>query len=238
MTISTNKPMSASPSQATPQSLAERRHAATIAERERRRWARELHDETLQGLGALRTLLVAAQAHGDDAQLRATMRCASDLLNDEIARLRRLIVDLRPSELDALGLGAAIEHLLGRWRREAEFALTWQLCELDAPRLAPDVETAIFRVVQEALTNIGKHARATEVHVVACATGGAIEVVVSDDGHGFEPGAPPGEHFGLLGMRERAQLVSGTLEIESCPAGTRLRLLVPAVYAAPASLAA
>ena len=214
--------------------LDRRRYAAMAVERERRRWALELHDETLQGLGALRALLSAAQAHGGEDQLRATMRSATDLLNDEIGRLRRLIVDLRPSELDELGLAAALEHLLGRFRGTDPFLITTDVHRLaaeedDGLRLVPEIETAIFRVVQEGLTNIRKHARASHVHVSVRERDGAMEVVVADDGAGFEPGGVQGRHFGLLGMHERAELVSGSLDVSSSPAGTTVRLVVPAI---------
>jgi signal transduction histidine kinase len=198
------------------------RHAVRAAEEERKRWARELHDETLQGLAALR-LGLSAGARADDADaLRTHMRAAVEQLAEEITKLRGIISDLRPAALDQLGLGPALESLGDRSRGDD---LDVHL-DVDLPSLDPEIETTLYRLVQEALTNVRKHAGASSVVVRARLRGQDAEVVVTDDGRGFDPSrSTPG--FGLTGMRERAGLAGGTCEITSSSEGTRVRFSVP-----------
>jgi len=201
-------------------------------ERERRRWARELHDETLQGLGGVRILLSTARNHADPAELATAVDDALDMLGEEIQKLRHLIVDLRPAELDDIGLEAAIEKLsrriaaLGGPRVSIDVRLAYEL-GTSSSRLRPEIETATYRIVQEALTNAVKHADAASVHVRIEDAGDHLEVEVSDDGRGFN-GALGDERFGILGMRERAALISGRLDLTSSDEGTTVRLTVPA----------
>ena len=200
------------------------RHALRAAEDERARWARELHDETLQGLAALRVGLSAAAREPNDEALRAHVRTAVEQIAGEIENLRAIITDLRPAALDQLGLGAALEALTGRIATgdglDIELAL-----ELD--RLDPEVETTVYRLVQEALTNIKKHARASSVRIEARSSDGRVELSVADDGRGFDPGAATAG-FGVAGMRERAALLGGTLDVASGPQGTIVRASLPA----------
>jgi signal transduction histidine kinase len=204
------------------------RHALRAAEEERARWARELHDETLQGLAALRLGLSAAAREPDADALRAHLRAAVEQIAAEIQNLRAIITDLRPAALDQLGLGAALEALTGRVA--AAEGLDVQLAvELD--RLDPEIETTVYRLVQEALTNVKKHARASTVRIDARASGGRVALSVVDDGRGFDPGAATAG-FGVAGMRERAALVGGTLEVTSGPDGTVIRASLPAHRAA------
>jgi signal transduction histidine kinase len=217
---------------ATAQSMAEARLRESIeaSERERARWARELHDETLQGLGALRVRLAAALRSG---QLEQAVPGAVAQIEDEIANLRALITELRPAALDELGLEAAIESLA-----ESHAATTGLDVKLELA-LTPDaaeptgrdgeLESAIYRLVQEALTNVAKHARAEHVWIEVAEHSGTIEVVVRDDGVGFDMDKR-GHGFGLVGMRERVALAGGSLSIVSTPgAGTELRGRVPTV---------
>lgn len=197
------------------------RHSLRAAEAERRRWARELHDETLQSLGALR-LLLSSGLRGDDPETAVeASREAVQQLTQEIESLRRLITELRPAALDELGLGPALESLAER------AAVTTQLrLELGDERLPRDLETSVYRVVQEALSNAAKHAGAQLVRIGVQRTYTTVEVEVADDGAGFDPDAPT-EGFGLLGMRERAALADGRLEIVTSEAGTTVRAAFP-----------
>jgi len=200
----------------TAQSVTEERlrQSLAAAEQERRRWARELHDETLQGLGALRVLLSSALKN-DSPQARDEMvRDAVAQIGHEIESLRGLITELRPAALDELGLAPAIESLVQR-------TSTLQGLEVDAridldgeQRLDPELESAVYRLVQEALTNISKHARAERVELEVVREPDAVRLLVRDDGQGFDT-ASPTAGFGLSGMRERVELARGTLDVES-----------------------
>jgi signal transduction histidine kinase len=211
----------------TARSVAEERltHAIEGAEQERRRWARELHDETLQGLGALQMMLATAMRESTPEKRDAIVRQAAEHTRAEINRLRRLIVELRPAELDELGLAPALEALAHRRASEAlEVSVE---ADLDGERLAPGVESAIYRIVQEALTNAAKHAGSSHATVRVATSPGSVEVQVTDNGSGFDVAAPS-SGFGLLGMHERAGLVGGHLDVTSAPGeGTTVRAVLP-----------
>jgi len=214
---------SAATAVASAQSVEEQRlrGAMEAAESERARWARELHDETLQGLGALRLMLVAARrAHDLDL-----VGVAIDRLEDEIDGLRGLIRELRPAALDELGLGPAIEGLAERASRGNDVEVTTEL-RLPPHRLPADVEIAVYRIVQEALTNAVRHASATRVRISVDASADAVLADVRDDGGGFDPGDRT-NGFGLTGMRERVALLRGELEIGSSAAGTHVAAALP-----------
>jgi signal transduction histidine kinase len=218
---------------ATARSVAEERlrHSLEASEQERRRWARELHDETLQGLGALQVVLSSALRRGSPDGLAAAVRDAVDQLGVEIESLRSLITELRPAALDEIGLAPAIESLVERTATAEALVAEIEL-EIGSPtgeggRLAPDLESTVYRLVQEALTNVAKHARAQRVSVRVIQAGGAVEVIVEDDGIGFDAEASHGG-FGLRGMRERATLAGGSLEMTSVPGGgTTIRVRLP-----------
>ena len=200
------------------------------AEQERRRWARELHDETLQSLGGLQILLSSAM-RTDDAEARdATLKEAAGYIAQEVQNLRSLITELRPAELDELGLHVALEALAER--RSGADGLRVNL-EVDSVRLEPHIESTVYRVVQEALTNAAKHADAENVDIRLTAANGTVELEVRDDGRGFDP-SEPGSGFGLVGMRERLELVKGTLAVESRPGeGTRVIARITTGASAP-----
>ena len=184
------------------------------ADQARARWARELHDETLQGLTGVRMVLSAARARGDLGALRRAVDSADAHLADELRNLRDLIAELRPAALDDLGLGPAIESLAKRQARMGGFAVELEL-ELDSgQRLPRDTETAIYRIAQEALSNAVKHAEARRVCLRVDQGTDQIELAVEDDGRGFRP-LDTGEGFGLIGMRERAVLAGGQLSVTS-----------------------
>jgi two-component system, NarL family, sensor histidine kinase DevS len=224
---------------ATAQSVgAERlRHSLRASEAERSRWARELHDETLQELGALKVLLDSARRQPDVGRIHESMELALGQIEISIRNLQALITELRPAALDQIGLAPALDALLKRVGAtsgidiEADIATTLQ--EGSSPtRLDPEVEGTLYRLVQESLTNAVKHASAGKVTVLLEEAGSHVVVTVADDGVGFDPGAAT-EGFGLIGMQERVALVSGELTVESTPGvGTTVRARVPARHRA------
>jgi signal transduction histidine kinase len=205
---------------------------------ERRRWARELHDETLQGLGAVRLLLAAARRRTDAAESGLMVDEAIGHIEQEIDNLHAIISDLRPAALDELGLRPALEALLERRSDHGTLTigsiLTLPDHQAGDRRLEPEIESTVYRVVQEALTNIVKHANASRVGVSVTASAGAVSIEVTDDGIGFAPGARAAG-FGIVGMRERVRLAGGTVRIDSGPGGTRVRAALPAHARAPAA---
>jgi signal transduction histidine kinase len=215
---------------------AEKLHLSIEAsERERRRWARELHDETLQELGGLKLMLESADETGDDETVRAAVHRAVDRLDTGIRNLQGLITDLRPAALDEIGVAAALEALVERVAASSTLAVELDT-QLDGPRggrqsrLAPHLESTLYRLVQEALTNTLKHSGASRVKVEVRETGDRILVEVRDDGRGFDARSA-GRGFGLVGMRERVALARGSLEIDSAPGrGTAIRAELPAIH--------
>ena len=215
------------------QSMAEARlrESIDVAERERARWARELHDETLQGLGALRVRL-AASLRLDHAEMGKAVATAVSQIEDEIANLRSLITELRPAALDELGLGAAIEGLADN--HAAATGMGTQVSvelaragEIVSGRLDRELESSVYRLVQEALTNVAKHAEAESVWIAVSRDDSSISIEVRDDGVGFDMDERP-SGFGLVGMRERVALAGGSLTIVSTPGeGTVLRGRIP-----------
>ena len=209
---------------------AERLHSAlAAAETERGRWARELHDQTLQSLGGLRVALSAALHRGDSANRDRVIRQAIDDIESEIENLRGIISDLRPSALDDLGLSAAVEALLDR-RRQGGMEITGELA-LPGGRFdgqpGRDLETTVYRVVQEALTNIAKHAHADAARVSISLQDGEVRIEVEDNGVGFNSDDSTAG-FGLAGIRERVSLAGGTVDVASTGKGTLFRARLPA----------
>jgi signal transduction histidine kinase len=205
---------SAATAVATARSVAAARVRLTLeaADQARARWARELHDETLQGLTGLRMVLSAGLARADPEALRRAAETADNHLSEEMRKLRDLIAELRPAALDDLGLGPAIESLAKRQAAIGGFAVEVDIDLESDGRLARDTETAVYRIVQEALTNAVKHACAERVSLSVHQRPDRVEVNVLDDGRGFDPhGVRAG--FGLTGMRERALLAGGRLSV-------------------------
>jgi signal transduction histidine kinase len=195
------------------------------AELERQRWARELHDETLQGLGSLQILLSSALRQPDAESREKAVRGTLEHIGREINNLRNLITELRPAELDELGLESALESLAHRREEQTGMKVAMNI-DLDR-RLDPAAESTLYRLVQEGLSNAAKHAHADRVEVRLTAQPGSVELVLSDDGRGFDPGEQT-NGFGLMGMRERVALAGGTLELESVPnEGTTLHAVLP-----------
>jgi signal transduction histidine kinase len=200
------------------------RKVISAQEEERKRVARELHDETSQSLTAVVMGLEAMQAGlpaGEPRRRLAEIRLIAVAALDEV---HRLLHDLRPSVLDDLGLESAIRWCAERHLAPLGIAVRCEFSGLER-RLPPEVETTLFRVVQEAVTNIARHAEAETVLIQCAAHDGAVAIEIEDDGKGFDPA---GIGLGLTGMRERVELLAGTLAIESAPGqGTRLALSVP-----------
>lgn len=204
----------------------------SASERERNRWARELHDETLQQLGAMKLMHESALERDDPEVYRRTVMRAAASFEEAIESLEQLITELRPAALDELGAEAAIEALAAKVSETTGLAVDVDIdlafeASREVTRPTPELETAIYRIVQEGLNNVIKHAEAQHVAVSVKENGERIELAVIDDGKGIPEGAGR-ERFGLRGMTERVELVGGELEIDSDPgAGTTIRATLP-----------
>jgi len=213
------------------------RSTIAAADEERKRWARELHDQTLQSLGGLRVSLASILGRGDLAAKDGRIRQAIEDIEFEIANLRGIISDLRPALLDDLGLIPAIEAMLDR-RRQAGLEIASEIALADPVsgpvKLDPELETTVYRIVQESLTNVVKHAGADQVRVAVTVSHGQLLVEVADDGSGFDADAPT-SGFGLGGMRERVYLAGGTFEVEPAHPGTLVRVRLPLRMSSDAS---
>jgi signal transduction histidine kinase len=205
------------------------RLAAT--ERERGRWARELHEGTLQRLAGLRFELVGARGAGNLGVLDKAVATALDELRSEITILRSLSFKLRPSALDELGIESAIVALADLAEQGGVAVdLTVDLADergQQRVRHTAEFETAIYRIVQEALSNVQEHARAAHTRVSVSETENRVELIIEDDGVGFQP-ADVVEGFGFAGLRDRVDLLDGTLSIDSAPGhGTTVQVVLP-----------
>jgi signal transduction histidine kinase len=205
-----------------------RRRSLAAAEAERHRWARELHDDTLQAMAGLKVLLSSAARMDDVGAMRAAMLDATQQLGEHITGLRSLIAELRPPALDQLGLAPALASLAQRTETVNGIEVRADVRLPDDRRLDPEIETTVYRVVQESLTNVVKHARATSVDLAVRCEDDRIDVSVSDDGVGFDLDAAAVGGFGLTGMRERVELAGGELHVLPRPdAGTRVQARLP-----------
>ena len=207
------------------------RLSIAAAERERGRWARELHDETLQDLAALRVLAQSALQADDAEGTRRALGEAGDRVEEVIGGLQSLINELRPSALDQLGIGAALDALATRVQNRSGLDVQTSLAlgggDGELPRFDPDIEATVYRIVQEALTNVVKHAGATRARVSVEARDGALVVAIEDDGRGLDA-ERAGRGFGLLGMRERVELADGELRLgPGSKGGTRIWASLP-----------
>lgn len=204
------------------------RSLSEAQQQERSRIARELHDVVGQALTAVRLSLMSAREAADPAQLEERLATGLELVDSALADVRSIAYDLRPAELDDLGLIAAVRSCLARQERASGVRMV-----LRAPRVSGadlGVETAAYRIVQEAVTNVVRHASAHRVVVHLRVRESELRVDIADDGVGFgvrEALAAPGS-IGLAGMYERAWLAGGGLEIGSAPGrGTRVRARFP-----------
>jgi signal transduction histidine kinase len=204
------------------------RQVITAQEDERKRLARELHDETCQTISALSMRLGSLTQRSGDTPPPELVE-ARNLAVRALDELHRLIYDLRPSVLDDLGLWAAIRWYAERQLEPKGVSVRCEFADVDR-RLPTLYETALFRVSQEAISNIAKHAEAEQVLIQGSMKGDTLTIEIEDDGKGFEPGAsrtpgPDGHGWGLLGITERVDALGGTVEIDSAP-GQGVRLVV------------
>jgi len=203
------------------------RRVVQAQELERRRLARELHDETGQALTSILLGLKAirgARSDEDAAQAEADLR---ELVVQALQDVRGLAVELRPAALDDFGLLPALERLAETFEERSGIRTRIE-ARLADERLPPEVETVLYRLVQEALTNVVKHAGAESVSIVLTRRDGGVSAVVEDDGRGFAPDEVRDDALGLVGMRERLGLLDGTLAVESTPGtGTALVAYLP-----------
>jgi signal transduction histidine kinase len=203
------------------------RRVVEAQELERARLARELHDETGQALTSILLGLKPLEQSAATDEARAEVASVRELVVSTLQGVRRLAVELRPSALDDFGLVPAVDRLAETFREHTGIRVDLE-AQLDEERLASEVETALYRIVQEALTNVVKHAGAQRVSILLTRKPGGVAAVIEDDGRGFDPETTREDGLGLLGMRERVGLVGGRLRIEAAPgAGTTLVAEVP-----------
>ena len=204
------------------------RRVVDAQETERRRLALELHDETGQALTSILLGVSSIRAARSDEEAERAEADVRGLVVQALQDVRALAVELRPAALDDFGLGPAIERL-GETFAERSGIETVVQANLEQ-RLSPEVEITIYRVVQEALTNVVKHSGAEHVSIVISNRDGGIAATIDDDGRGFENDDVRADALGLLGMRERLALVGGKLEVESSTgSGTTIAAQVPAL---------
>jgi two-component system, NarL family, sensor histidine kinase DevS len=202
------------------------RRVVSAQELERRRLARELHDETGQALTSILLGLKGVEDARDGGDVRQAAEQLRELVVGTLQDVRRLAVELRPKALDDFGLVPALERLAENFREQTGMAVELE-ARLGPDRLPGEVETALYRITQEALTNVVKHARARSVSIVLTPKDGSVSAVIEDDGQGFEQGGGD-EGLGLLGMKERVELIDGKLTVESSAgSGTTIVAEVP-----------
>ena len=210
----------------------------TAQEDERRRIARELHDQIGQSLTAVKIDLQGLQRHPEAASLITRLDDSAALVEQAIQQVRTMSLDLRPSLLDDLGLEIALRWYLNRQAERAAWA-TEVTSQLKVERLPIEIETVCFRIAQEAITNTMRHAQAKRVQIELHQEGNEVEMIIRDDGKGFEvneakQGAARGASMGVLGMQERATLAGGQMDIVSAPdQGATLRLRFTLEAASP-----
>ena len=210
-------------------------------EDERRRIAREMHDQFGEQLTALsRGIGALKEACGESPELAGHVQALEKTARQIDRDVDQLVWQLRPTALDDLGLRAALANYVQDWSTRVNILAELHTAGLLDERLSPDAETTLYRIAQEALTNVAKHSRASRVDVILERQTDSVRLIVEDDGVGFDAspdrdGATSGDGFGLLGMQERAALVGATVEIESTAGkGTTvfLRMAVPGASAA------
>jgi two-component system, NarL family, sensor kinase len=206
------------------------RSARLGAVEERNRLAREIHDTLAQGLTATGLQLESAEALLDESgaeRAREPLRRALSLTRSNLDEARRSVLDLRAAPLEGRSLPEALKTLVDRWEAETDVATRFRAVNGSRP-LSPRVEVALYRVCQEALTNIASHACATRVTVRLVATPESVQLLIQDDGRGFDPSSVAEDRHGIVGMRERVEILGGSLKVESEPGeGARVEVSVP-----------
>jgi signal transduction histidine kinase len=211
----------------------------TAQEEERRRLSRELHDQLGQYLSTMMLRIKTLQPIAADHEpMRADLSKLEELTGRLVDEVHHLAWELRPAALDDLGLQTVLQNYAEKWSERSGIAVDFHGGGLDRQRLPPEVETTVYRIVQESLTNVLKHAEARRVSVIAERRRDHVLVIVEDDGKGFAacevPNAPGSDRgLGILGMRERVALVGGALSLDSSPGcGTTARVRIPVPPAA------
>lgn len=201
------------------------------AEQERGRWARELHDETLQNLAGLRVLLSGTRRRTAMSPVSPILDQSIERIDETIVELRRLIADLRPAALDELGVGAALNSLVERLSGDTTISIDLFVDlnpeDESGARYEPLLEDTAYRLVQESLNNAIRHGHAGRAIVEVVEEEGQIRIRVADDGTGFDPNRT-GRGFGLPGMRERVGLAGGRIDVRSGKNGTTITANLPA----------
>jgi two-component system, NarL family, sensor kinase len=201
------------------------------AEEERSRLAREIHDTLAQGLAAISLLLEQADSLLDDEhqaeQAQVVIRRALTLTRSNLEEARRSVRDLRAAPLEGRSLTDALQKLARDWTAQGNPRVKFEMAGESRP-LPVRIENGLYRMAQEALANVSRHAHATRVRMRIVTTPHRIRLTVEDNGHGFDVAETGGEHYGLVGLNERARLLAGTLHVQSgAGAGTRLSLTIP-----------
>jgi two-component system NarL family sensor kinase len=198
---------------------------------ERSRLAREIHDTLAQGLTGVALRLESAdallEAGADPARVREAVRAALDLTRANLEEARRSVLDLRAAPLEGRTLAEALAALASEWSARGNVTIAFKAIGGTHP-LPSRVEVGLYRIAQEALTNIAQHAAASRARLTLTTTPDHVQLDIRDNGGGFEATALPEGHFGLLGMRERAKLLGGHLRLESAPnQGAHVEVSIP-----------
>jgi two-component system NarL family sensor kinase len=207
------------------------RSARLGAVEERNRLAREIHDTLAQNLTATGLQIESAEAlletNSDPERVRAALDRALSLTHSNLDEARRAVLDLRASPLEDRPLPEALKSLVDRWEAETGIPARFKAVNGSRP-LPPGVEAALYRVGGEALNNVARHAEASRVTIRLVSTPEAVNLLVEDDGRGFDPSRVPEGRHGIVGMRERVEMLGGALRVESGPeGGTRVEAKVP-----------
>jgi two-component system NarL family sensor kinase len=194
---------------------------------ERNRLAREIHDTLAQGLTAVSLQLESADAllegESDTSRIRKAVQQALALTRANLEEARRSVLDLRAAPLEGRTLTEALQLLVD----QADLPVDMVVSGANRP-LSPRVEIGLYRISQEALTNIGRHAQASKVWLEVTMSPEKVKLMVSDNGRGFDPEQIPQNRYGLIGLNERVRLLHGRLQVESSPGqGTRLEVIIP-----------
>lgn len=207
------------------------RKTINIQEEERKRIARELHDETSQSLTSLMLMLKSIQQSDDLGSIRKLSGTLREVIYNTLEEIQKLSFELRPMALDKLGVDQALQRYIGELARHTDVNINYDNGEMKFSRLGPAIETTLYRIVQEALTNAVRHAKPQNIHITLQSDERNVTVIVQDDGKGFdlqEVQAKGKEALGLMGMMERASLVGGELKIDTAPGkGTRVLIKLP-----------
>ena len=215
------------------------REVVTAQEKERSRIARDLHDELGQQMTSLRLHLTEVGRSLSDVEKACaelgSLEKQANRIDDQISLLAWQI---RPSNLDEVGLAVALDRYVNEWSRNFDVAAEFVATPESPPTLLPEIEINLYRITQEALNNVAKYAKATEVGVLLTVNSREVKIIVEDNGLGFDPESTVFTNghggLGLKGIQERAELLGGTFEIESSPGkGTRLYTRIPARFSIP-----